>query len=104
VALFQWGTLGGLAKVLVVYLAIRLLDDWFVGPFIVRRAVHIHPVVTVFSMMAGATLAGFWGLLFAIPAVSILKVLGEVIWEWYRSEFALPSLPNRSQETHAPLS
>ncbi len=86
VALFQWGTMGGLVRVLIVFLGIRLLDDWFVHPFIVRRAVHIHPVLTVFSMMAGATLAGFWGLIFAVPVVSMIKVLSEVIWEWYRWE------------------
>ena len=39
---FQWGTIGGLAKVLLVYLGIRLLDDWFV-----------HPVRTVFSIHLG---------------------------------------------------
>lgn len=103
VSLFQWGTIGGLVKVLIVFLGIRLMDDWFVHPFIVRRAVHIHPVLTVFSMMAGATLAGFWGLIFAIPVVSMMKVLAEVIWEWYRSEFGLPSLQADPETQHVPL-
>lgn len=90
VALFQWGTLGGLLKVLAVYMGIRLWDDWFLQPVIIRRAVHLHPALTVFSLMAGTEVAGVWGLFFPVPVVCIIKVVGGVIWEWYRSEYGLP--------------
>ena len=91
VALFQWGTVAGLVKVLVVYLVIRFADDWFFHPMIMRRAVHLHPLITVFALMAGAHVAGFWGLLFAVPVVCILKVTLEVLWQWYWSEAGQPS-------------
>lgn len=89
VAFLQWGTLAGMLKVSIVYLVIRLLDDWFFHPYVLRRAVHIHPVITVFSLMAGGSLYGFWGLLFAIPAVCIVQVLLEVTWRYYRSAYGL---------------
>jgi len=53
IALFQWGTIAGLIKVLVIYVVIRTLDDWLLHPMILRRAVHIHPVVTVFRSHRG---------------------------------------------------
>ena len=87
IALFQWGTVGGLLKVLAMYAAIRLLDDWLLQPLILRRAVAIHPLFLVFSVMAGASLGGFWGLLFAVPIACMLKVLLEVGWQWYRTEY-----------------
>lgn len=103
VALIQWGTLSGLVKVLVIATVIRLIDDWFLHPMILRRAVHMHPAVTVFSLMAGASLAGFWGLLFAVPVVCMIKVLLEVLWEWYRSEYGLQRLNPVPEVSHIPL-
>ncbi len=91
VALFQWGTLTGLVKVVAVYMGIRFIDDWFLHPMILRKAVHLHPLMTVFALMAGAHTAGFWGLLFAVPVVCILKVALEVGWLWYWSERGQPS-------------
>jgi len=89
VALFQWGSLAGILKVLAVYLVIRLADDWFFHPYVMRKAVHLHPVVTVFSLMAGALLFGFWGLIFAIPVVCVAKVLLQVTWHYYRVAYGI---------------
>jgi predicted PurR-regulated permease PerM len=89
VALFQWGTVLGLVKVLAVYVVIRTMDDWVLQPQILRRAVHIHPVITSFALLAGAYAAGLWGLLFAVPVVCMLKVLLEVSLQWYRVENGL---------------
>jgi len=82
-AFIQWGTLSGMVKVCVVAFGIRLLDEWLLHPLILKRAVHLHPLVTVFSLMVGGHLGGFWGLLFAVPSACVLKVLGHVMWEWY---------------------
>jgi putative permease len=103
VALLQWGTLSGLVKVLVIATGIRLIDDWFLHPMILRKAVHIHPALTVFSLMAGGTLFGFWGLLFAVPVVCFVKVLLGVLWEWYRSEYGLQTRNPAAEVSHIPL-
>ena len=99
VALIQWGTVGGLVKVLVLYAVIRTLDDWLLQPFILRRAVNIHPLLLVFTLMAGASLGGFWGLLFGVPIACMLKVLIQVGWQWYQTEYgsAAPILPDATQ-------
>lgn len=103
VAFLQWGTLAGLAKVLVLCLVIRLIDDWFLQPLILRRAVHLHPALIVFSLMAGGSLFGFWGLLFAVPAVCMIKVFFEVVWEWYRTEYGLHYDSTPAEVSHIPL-
>ena len=63
VAFVQWGTLTGVLKVIAITCGIRFIDDWFLQPLILRRAVHVHPAVTVFALMAGGALFGIWGLL-----------------------------------------
>jgi len=89
VALFQWGTLAGLVKVLAVCIGVRFIEDWFIQPTVMRSAVHLHPVLIVFALMAGAKLFGFWGLLFGVPVACMVKVLLEVLWPWYRSQYGL---------------
>ena len=87
IAIFQWGTVGGLLKVLAVYVAIRAMDDWLLQPLILRRAVDIHPLLLVFTLMAGASLGGLWGLFFGVPIACMLKVLIQVGWQWYQTEY-----------------
>jgi predicted PurR-regulated permease PerM len=87
VALVQWGTITGLLKVLIVFAAIHMVDNWVLQPLILRKAVRIHPLMLVFTLMAGAALGGFWGLLFDVPAACMLKVLFTVGWQWYQTEY-----------------
>ncbi len=91
VALFQWGTAGGILKVLVVCGGVRFIEDWFIQPTVMRSAVHLHPVMIVFALMSGAKLFGFWGLLFGVPIACMVKVLLEVLWPWYRSQYGFAS-------------
>ncbi len=103
VALVQWGTVAGVVKVLAISTGIRLLDDWLLHPLILRRAIHIHPAVTVFSLMAGGSLFGIWGLLFAVPVFCMVKVLMEVVWQWYRSEYGFQPPHPLPEISHIPL-
>ena len=59
VALFQWGSPTPILAVLLVCIAVRFIEDWFIQPLVMRRSVHLHPVLIVFSLMAGAKLFGF---------------------------------------------
>jgi len=103
VALVQWGTLGSLVKVLMVYGAIRMLDDWLIQPLILRRAVDIHPLLLVFTLMAGASLGGFWGLFFGVPIACMLKVLIQVGWQWYCTEYGSRPAPVPSELSEIPI-
>jgi predicted PurR-regulated permease PerM len=103
VAVFQWGTVAGVVKVLCVCGAIRFIEDWFFQPLILKRAVHLHPVLIVFSLMAGTTLWGFWGLLFGVPVACAVKVLLNVVVQWYRSEYGNKRHEAPSAMSHIPL-
>jgi predicted PurR-regulated permease PerM len=56
--------------------ALRLSIDNLVGPLVLGRAGRVHPVIVIFSFIAGASLFGVVGLILAVPtAVSIRIVL-----------------------------
>lgn len=74
--------LGGfweMAKVLGFIGVLRIAVDNVIGPIILGWAVTLHPVLIIFSLLAGVTLFGFLGLLIAIPVAASVKVL---IDEW----------------------
>jgi predicted PurR-regulated permease PerM len=43
-----------------------------VGPRVFGHTVRMHPLLVIAAALSGATVAGFWGALFGIPAVGIL--------------------------------
>jgi predicted PurR-regulated permease PerM len=102
-ALFQWGTMAGLLKVLIVCAGVRFVEDWFIQPTVLQNAVHLHPVLVLLALMSGAQLFGFWGLLFAVPVACMIKVLFEVLWPWYCSQYGFVSPPPLPEISRIPL-
>ncbi len=77
--------IGGAIWILVTYLIVRQLEDQVVMPLVVGRAVHLHPIVTTFAVLAGGSIAGLLGTLLAIPAAAAANVV---------MNYAYPPLPS----------
>ncbi|MFG0329755.1 MAG: AI-2E family transporter [Phycisphaerales bacterium] len=58
--------------VAVVWMVVQLIESYVLLPMIMYRAVHIPPVVTLFTIVLWAGLIGPLGLLFAIPLDLVL--------------------------------
>lgn len=87
VAYVQYGSFIPVLKVLLFFLGIRFFDDWFMQPFIMKKAVELNPALVIFSLMAGWEVAGFWGIVFSIPVTCILKELLFISVEIQEAEF-----------------
>jgi predicted PurR-regulated permease PerM len=59
--------------VLILVVLVHILDDLVFQPFVLGSAVDVHPLVVVIAIIAGSLLMGLWGMLFAIPAVVVIK-------------------------------
>jgi predicted PurR-regulated permease PerM len=64
---------------LLLFVAIQQLESHLVIPVIMRRAVGVHPVVVLMSLLLGAKLAGFLGIVVAVPTAVILQ---EFLDDW----------------------
>jgi predicted PurR-regulated permease PerM len=51
------------------------LDNAVFQPIVLGSAVNLHPLVVILGVMGGSMLFGFFGMLFAIPAIVIVKVV-----------------------------
>lgn len=86
-AYFQFQSISMVLAVVVLVIGVRLLDDFILIPNVVGRSVHLHPVVMLFSILAGVELGGFLGLVFAIPLTVILKVILSLLLQCRRERF-----------------
>lgn len=63
--------------VVVAFTVVRQLQDYLVIPYIMGRITKLHPLVILFAVLAGGHLAGMLGLILAVPAAAVLKILLE---------------------------
>jgi predicted PurR-regulated permease PerM len=89
VAAIQFKSGNAVLSVVLLFVAVKFIDDWVFQPVILKRAVEMHPVLILFSLMAGASLDGFVGVVFAVPVACVAKVCVEIGWDWYRTEFSI---------------
>jgi predicted PurR-regulated permease PerM len=60
--------------VLVVFLVVRQVEDQVVMPLVIGRAVHLHPVITIFAVLVGLSTWGVLGGLLGVPVAAALNV------------------------------
>ena len=51
----------------------------FITPLLVGESVGLHPIMVMIALLIGGTLIGPMGMLFAVPAAGIIKVIGHEI-------------------------
>ncbi len=74
-----------MAKVFLVFVIIQTMDAIGITPNIMGKKVGISPVLVIVALFAGAELAGFLGVLVAVPTFAILKLIGGYMVEKYKS-------------------
>lgn len=73
---------GGLTLALLVallYFTIHQIENYFIQPYVVKRVIGISPLVVILSVLIGAELAGFWGIVLAVPvSVAFFEYVSDV--------------------------
>lgn len=85
----------GFAAVIVA-LIVQQIDNHIVSPNVMKRTVQVHPVTVMLGLLAGGTLAGFWGMLLAVPAIAVTKIVAGHIWT--TRVLGLEPTPGNSEE------
>lgn len=69
-------------QVLIFYLVYYQVDSQVIMPTLVGKAITLHPVLIILSVIIGGKLAGVIGLIFAVPVLAIIKILYGYFWHW----------------------
>ena len=90
------------AGLAITYLILRQVEDQLVMPLIVGRAVHVHPLVTIFAVLVGERMGGVLGMILGVPVAAALKVVLDYAYPRQATTIILPSdgpavLPERPE-------
>lgn len=83
IAFLSGSVLVSLLKVAGVFLVVQLIDSTVLGPRIVGGSVGLHPVWVLLALALSSFFFGFVGLLLAVPAAVLIKLLGRLALERY---------------------
>jgi predicted PurR-regulated permease PerM len=92
---FSAGGAGEAVTVLVFYTVLRQIEDQVIMPIVIGRAVHLHPVVTIFAVLVGLSTFGILGGLLAVPTAAAVNV---ALHEFYADELG----PLEDEESAGP--
>ncbi|WP_106975704.1 AI-2E family transporter [Streptomyces violens] len=96
VALVTQGVFTAL-MVLVVVLAVQQIEGHILQPFILGRAVRVHPLAVILSVAAGGLIADIGGAVVAVPLVAVTNTVVSYLRS-YAQEQALRRAPVPSRE------
>lgn len=65
---------------LVVLTAYQQFENNLLQPIVYKRTVSVPPLLTIISVLIGASMLGVLGVLLAIPVAAMLKVLATELW------------------------
>jgi predicted PurR-regulated permease PerM len=86
ITISQHGLVAGIILALVVGGGVQLLENHFLVPRIMGRAVGVSPVLVLISVLVGGTLFGMGGALLAIPIAAVISVIIDE-WELFEQLF-----------------
>ena len=76
-------TTGSVVKaglVVAVMAGVQQIDNHFITPQVMQRAVKLHPSAVMLALLAGGAVGGFVGLLVAVPVAAALRIVGSHVW------------------------
>lgn len=100
--LFQFGLdWMQLALVLLVFMVGQAIEGYVLQPFLLGDKIGLSPVAVVFAVLAGAQLAGFLGMLIALPVAAVIVVLLRHVRENYEKSQLYAAPPVSVQQASA---
>jgi len=63
----------------LLFVVVRLLDDFVFMPLTIGKSLKMHPLLTVLMIFVGGAVAGVPGLMLVLPVLGVVMVLGESI-------------------------
>jgi len=67
--------------VIILYIIVQQLENNIVVPKVMEKSVGLNPIVVIIVMLIGVTVAGFVGLLIAVPVAAIISIIASDFFE-----------------------
>ena len=93
---------GGILWIVVFWGVYRMFADYVLNPFLMSSGVELHPLLVLFGVLAGDSLAGVPGMFFSIPMLAILRVIYSNLKRSYVQNQITAGLQNREVRVVTP--
>jgi predicted PurR-regulated permease PerM len=97
---FARGGTGLAAAIILFYFILRQVEDQVVMPIVIGRAVHLHPIVTIFAVLVGLSLYGVLGGLLGMPVAAAINVVFRELYPAATSAPPVAPAPVQHAEDH----
>lgn len=98
-AFTQGGGTPMVLEIIGAYLVIQGIQFYIISPLVMRHQVNIHPLFTIVVLIAGDLLWGIPGMILAIPALGIVKILFDQSEDFKALGFLLGKSPKPGRQT-----
>ena len=68
----------------LVMLIVQQIESNLISPNVMGRALSLHPLTVITVILAAGSIAGFIGILFAVPFYAVVKTIIVHFYETYR--------------------
>ena len=99
-----WSPLVSAGIVDLAYFILRHAEDYFVIPFVMGRAVHVHALVAMFSVLSGAVLGGVLGMFLGVPTAAALRIISGYIYGKLTEPMTVPNGEEALLQASLPVS
>jgi len=89
-----WSPVTLVVVLALVYLTLRLLEDYLVIPHVIGHAVEVHPLIVLAGVAIAADIFGINGAVLAAPALGV----GRVLLTWLYRKLVLPAPGDVAEE------
>lgn len=72
--------------ILLIFFASRYIQDYVFQPLVIGKATDLHPLLILFSVLAGERLFGILGIIIAVPVSASIKILYQFLFEQINKE------------------
>jgi predicted PurR-regulated permease PerM len=97
-AYLSFGDVSHIALVAALFAGAQAIEGLYITPKVLEKAVGLHPVAVMASLLIGGAFFGFIGVVLAVPVAAALKViLVELDSDYLKSDFYLGDTKNRDK-------
>lgn len=72
--------------VIIVAVVAQQTESNFISPFVMGKALNMHPLTIIFVLLVAGQFGGLVGLILAVPAYALLKVIVSHLYRYIRIE------------------
>jgi len=88
-----------LGGVIGVFVAVQIIEGYFLTPRILGGRTSLHPMAVFLGMLIGGKLFGFLGIILAVPTIAVAKVFVMFLSELYQQSYFYHAGDTRAHET-----